>query len=210
MPRDKTINHEKIIRAATDEFLEYGYDKASMRRIGQKCGITAAAIYRHFDSKEAMFDALVRPAVNDMEKWLANHLAASEAVITALAGGADGDVADSLWSSTEIDMMKELVYPRMTEYNMLFDKAHGSRYESFLDDLVKKILKNMTLYLIHLKDLGYDVKDLSEDELHMLITAYCTALFEPVVHNYSLEDAIKYLGTVEAFFMPGWKNLLGF
>ena len=46
MPRDKTLSHSRIIRAATEEFSEYGYDKASMRRIGQKCGLTAAALYR--------------------------------------------------------------------------------------------------------------------------------------------------------------------
>ena len=32
-----------------------------------------------------------------------------------------------------------------------------------------------------------------EDYLHILLTAYSTALFE----------------SVEAFFLPGWKNLIG-
>jgi hypothetical protein len=64
--------------------------------------------------------------------------------------------------------------------------------------------------LKELKKLGLDVKDISEEELHIVTTAYCTALFEPVVRNYSLEEAVSYLDTVEAFFMPGWKNLLGF
>lgn len=58
MPRDKALSHERIIRAARDEFSEYGFDKASMRRIGKRCGLTAAALYRHFDSKEAVSGAL--------------------------------------------------------------------------------------------------------------------------------------------------------
>lgn len=30
MPRDKTESHNKIIDAARKEFMEYGYEKASM------------------------------------------------------------------------------------------------------------------------------------------------------------------------------------
>lgn len=41
MPRDKTINHIRLMAAAREEFLEYGFEKASMRSIGKRCGLTA-------------------------------------------------------------------------------------------------------------------------------------------------------------------------
>ncbi len=44
MPRDKTASHARIMAAAREEFLEYGFKKASMRRIGDRCGMTAAGI----------------------------------------------------------------------------------------------------------------------------------------------------------------------
>ena len=47
MPRDKTANHIKLMGAARQEFLECGFEKASMRSIGERCGLTAAGIYRH-------------------------------------------------------------------------------------------------------------------------------------------------------------------
>lgn len=210
MPRDKTISHEKIILAAWDEFSEYGYEKASMRRIGKRCGLTAAALYRHFDSKEDMFDALVRPALEDLKEWINEHVSRSEDVIRDCTGLPDSIKTKKIWDSTEIDMMRELIYPRMKEYAMLVNRSHGSKYENFLNDFVEDQLKMMMPQFEELKKLGLDVKDVSENELHMVTTAYCTALFEPVVHNYSLEDAVRYLDTVEAFFMPGWRNLLGF
>ncbi len=192
MPRDN---------AAMDEFSEFGYDKASMRRIGQRCGLTAAALYRHFDSKEAMFEALVEPAVTDMKKWLEAHAAAD------IKDGADPEM---MWNSVEVDMMRELIYPRMDEFSMIINKAKGSKYEDFLNELVTDHQERLMPHLRMLRDAGYKVRDISEDELHMLITAYCSALFEPVAHGYSLENAFKYLSTVEEFFMPGWKNLMGF
>lgn len=210
MPRDKTLSHERIIRAARDEFSEYGFEKASMRRIGKRCGLTAAALYRHFDSKEAMFDALIRPALEDLEKWINEHVSRSEEAIRTCADLPDGKETREIWDSTEIDMMRELIYPRMEEYAMLVNKSHGSKYEDFLDHFVEYQMKMMIPQFKELRQLGLDVKDISEKELHIVTTAYCTALFEPVVHNYSLEDAVQYLDTVEAFFMPGWKNLMGF
>jgi len=210
MPRDKALSHERIIRAARDEFSEYGFDKASMRRIGKRCGLTAAALYRHFDSKEAVFDALVRPALEDLRGWIDEHVGRSVDAIRACNALPGDKEAREIWDSTEIDMMRELIYPRMEEYAMLVNKAHGSRYENFLNDFVEYQMKMMTPQLKELRQLGLDVKDISEKELHLVTTAYCTALFEPVVHNYSFEDAVRYLDTVEAFFMPGWKNLLGF
>ena len=210
MPRDKTLSHEKIIQAARDEFAEYGYDKASMRRIGNRCGLTAAARYRHFDNKEDMFDALVRPAIEDLREWISEHVSRSENVIKACAEFPDSIATKKIWNSTEIDMMRELIYPRMDEYAMLINKSRGSKYEKFLDDFVEFQQNMMVPQFKELKELGLKVKDISEEELHMVTMAYCTALFEPVVHNYTLEDAVSYLDTVEAFFMPGWKNLLGF
>lgn len=210
MPRDKALSHEKIICAAREEFLEYGFDKASMRRIGKRCGLTAAALYRHFDSKEAMFDALVKPALEDLKGWIDDHVSRSEEAIRACKDVPGSSETKAIWNSTEIDMMRELIYPRMEEYAMLTNKSRGSRYENFLNDFVEDQLKMMLPQFKELKALGLDVKDVSEEELHMVTTAYCTALFEPVVHDYTFEDAVRYLGTVEAFFMPGWKNLMGF
>ena len=46
--------------------------------------------------------------------------------------------------------------------------------------------------------------------LHLLLSAYTTAMFEPVVHLYTMEEALHSLKTVEAFFLPGWKQLMGF
>ena len=55
MPRDKTENHEKILAAAYDEFLEYGFNDASMRRIADACEMSASGLYKrdHADPNES-------------------------------------------------------------------------------------------------------------------------------------------------------------
>ncbi len=68
----------------------------------------------------------------------------------------------------------------------------------------------MLRFLPLLREKGYPIRDVSAQELHLLLSAYTTALFEPVIHGYSLEEALRCLETVEAFFLPGWKQLMGF
>lgn len=202
MPRDKTANHIKIIAAAKAEFMEMGFDKSSMRSIAERCGMTAAGIYRHCVDKADLFDQIVAPAVDRITAWLDAHVAR---YVNAVH-----HEERIQWCDSEIDMMREIIYPNMEEYHLLLAKSRGSKYEHFLHDLTEGQQAQLLQYLPMLKAQGYAVRDITPKELHLLLSAYTTALFEPVIHNYSVEEALRSLTTVEAFFVPGWKQLLGF
>ena len=202
MPRDKTANHIKIIAAAKAEFMEMGFDKSSMRSIAERCGMTAAGIYRHCVDKADLFDQIVAPAVDRINAWLDAHVAR---YVNAVH-----HEERIQWRDSEIDMMREIIYPNMEEYHLLLTKSRGSKYEHFLHDLTEGQQAQLLQYMPMLKAQGYAVRDITPKELHLLLSAYTTALFEPVIHNYSVEEALRCLTTVEAFFVPGWKQLLGF
>ena len=202
MPRDKTANHVRILAAAKQEFLEYGFENASMRRIGERCGMTAAGIYRHCRDKADLFEQVAAPAVESLHSWLDSHMARYEDAMRQEGG--------VLWCDSEIDMMREVVYPRMEDFRLLLNCAQGTRYENFLHDLTEVSQKKMLEYLPRLRARGNPVREISPAELHLLMSAYTTALFEPVIHGYPLEEALRCLDTVEAFFLPGWKKLMGF
>lgn len=54
---------EKILAAARKAFDRHGLEGLSLREIAAKVGITPMAIYRHFESKEALVDALTLDAL---------------------------------------------------------------------------------------------------------------------------------------------------
>ena len=201
MPRDKTANHIKLMGAAHQEFLECGFKNASMRSIGKRCGLTAAGIYRHCRDKEDLFDQLVMPFVQRIDEWLTAHVAR---YVDAVNSG-----QKVTWSDSEVDMMREIIYPNMEDYHLLLSRSQGTKYENYLHDLTEQHQRELLNYLPMLRAAGYAVRDIDPKELHLLLTAYTTALFEPVIHNYSQEEALRCLETVEAFFLPGWKNLIG-
>ena len=56
MSRDKSQTTEKIIRNVREEFLTYGYEKASLNRVSERVGITTAGLYKHFRNMEEIAD----------------------------------------------------------------------------------------------------------------------------------------------------------
>ena len=178
MPRDKTANHIKIMAAAKAEFMEFGFEKSSMRSIADRCGMTAAGIYRHCMDKEDLFDQIVSPAVERINAWIDAHVARYVDAVN--------QEEPMQWRDSEIDM------------------------ENFLHDLTERHQNQLLRYMPMLRNQGYPAWDIDPKELHLLLSAYTTAMFEPVVHLYTMEEALHSLKTVEAFFLPGWKQLMGF
>ena len=48
-----------IVTAATELFLELGYDRTSLARIAERSGVSRATLFKQFPSKAALFDAIV-------------------------------------------------------------------------------------------------------------------------------------------------------
>jgi len=59
---------EKILKAAIRLFSVHGVDGVSMRAVAARVGVTPMALYRHFNDKEALIDALVSDA---LDAWAA-------------------------------------------------------------------------------------------------------------------------------------------
>ena len=52
---------QEILDTALELFADQGYDKTSLREIAERIGVTKAALYYHFRSKEDILLALVEP-----------------------------------------------------------------------------------------------------------------------------------------------------
>ena len=58
----------QILRAARQLFDDKGLEELSLRGVAKRVGITPMAIYRHFDSRQALVDALV---LDGLAQWSA-------------------------------------------------------------------------------------------------------------------------------------------
>lgn len=203
MPRNKAETHEKILPAAQQEFMEKGFEEASMRTIADKIGMSAAGIYRHYANKEAMFSALVEPAVQAADKWYNAHKADDYKLLETCD-------MDAMWEiEADANMIEEVVYPNFDSFKLLICHSAGTKYENYIHELVMLEQRETIAFMEAAKAKGIPVKEIPPDELHLLLSAYITALFEIVVHDFPKEKASHYLENFKKFFTPGWRAVLG-
>lgn len=66
MKEAKELTRKRILKAAKTEMLRVGYQKASMRKIAADAGITAGALYKHFQGKEEIFENICDDIINQL------------------------------------------------------------------------------------------------------------------------------------------------
>src|SRR5215210_2812971 len=71
----------KILDAARDEFGERGFSDSSIVAITQRAGVALGTFYTYFDSKEAVFQALVRDMSAQVRDYVAPAFAGSSDAI---------------------------------------------------------------------------------------------------------------------------------
>lgn len=65
-PEQKALRRQQILDAAAEYFSTSAFDKVSLSDIAQRVGITKAALYRYFRSKETLFLALYLQELDGM------------------------------------------------------------------------------------------------------------------------------------------------
>lgn len=73
MPRNRGNTRDEILTVAMRLFVDHGYDKTSLREIADEIGVTKAALYYHFRTKEDIVRSAMRAhvdRVSEVAEWL--------------------------------------------------------------------------------------------------------------------------------------------
>lgn len=102
---------ERILKIATSEFLEKGYQGASLRKIAKAAKVTTGAMYGYYKSKEALFVDLVKNVACDFE---------------------------DIYLSQEIDeSVVDYIYQNFDIFRLIVCSSKETEYEDYLDRLVE-------------------------------------------------------------------------
>ena len=71
-----TSTHEQIVQAAAELLSTKGYEATSLEEVAVQAGVTKGTVYYHFDSKEALYWAVISPSVE-------KRVGAAEAIAAA-------------------------------------------------------------------------------------------------------------------------------
>ena len=150
-----------------------------------------------------MFCATVEPLITALHERMEQHTRRKYLLCEK------GESVDSLFGETFTDIVREVILPNRNEFMLLMNCSQGTKYENFLHDYAEENGQALAEAIRFMKEQGYPAQILEKEELHMLLSAYLTAVFEPIIHGLEDERIEKYLTRVNDFFMPGWKNILG-
>ena len=202
MPRDKTESHERIIAAAKAEFLEYGFENASMRRIAANADITASGLYKHFPGKEEMFAYLVRPVLESFNELYRRKEQEERDAIGEIGAAAAFLNEDAVYAMG-------FIYDHFDEFKLLVCRSQGTRYEDYAHTLAEMEEESSLKHIEALRERGDCVPEFDRREFHLLVSSNVEAVLQPIRHDFSREEAMHYAKTINEFFSRGWKWLCG-
>lgn len=197
-----TLN--RIFSAALQEFLEKGYQSASLRNIVKMAGVTTGAFYGYYKSKEELFEALVGKHYN----FLLDRFCKAQ---KEFAETSPEEQPDKL-TSTSGECMYEMLlyaYDHLNECKLILCKSEGTRFSRLIDEMVEIETKGTHDYLKVLENLGRPSPHIDERLKHILITGMFNTFFELIIHEMPLEEAKHYLGAMRTFYTAGWMKLMG-
>jgi AcrR family transcriptional regulator len=68
---ERSASARRVLDAALELFAEHGFEGTSLQQIADRLGVTKAAVYYHFRSKDDLLTALVEPAFDELDALLA-------------------------------------------------------------------------------------------------------------------------------------------
>ncbi|RED55684.1 TetR/AcrR family transcriptional regulator [Cohnella lupini] len=180
---------QTILRASRDEFAQYGYRGASVKRIADKVGISVGNLYRYYKGKEALFDSIAAPLVHELEGLINAHENRSQDNGSSIFDG----VVHALTAIVE-----EFRIPLL----ILIDGAIGTRYE----DAVRKIHQAMANNIAsHLSE--YNRKqgreEFEEEAAWPISVAFMQGYFEIIRRNEDPEDCRRMVRQYVSFWYQG-------
>ena len=200
---DETKRHLLLI--AKEEFLEKEFNNASVRNVAKKAGLTTGAIFRYYKTKEELFNALVAPAADT----LIEHFKEAQKAHNDLISEQKTDRSIEL-STDYLNQFIRYIYSNYDAFKLIICSSEGTKYDSYIHDLVELEVSQSELYFEKLRKLEKLEGKVSHELLYMITSAYFTAVFETIKMNMNEERAIEYVNELASFFNHGWMGLLNF
>ena len=204
MEERTTATLEKIQEAARAEFLDKGFQGASLRQIVKNAGVTTGAFYGYFSSKEALFNALVEPHA----KALMGRFMEAQTTFAELPEE-EQPKHMGVESRDHVAWMVGYICQHREPVKLLLCKAEGTSYEHFVHNMVEVEVEYTLQYLEVLHRLGHECPQLDAQLCHIIASGMFNGIFEIVVHDMPKEQAMRYVDQLRDFYTAGWLKLIG-
>ncbi len=194
----------RLLDCAKEEFLDKGFQNASIRDIAKKADTSPRAVYTRFADKEGLFAAIVEPVVDEFLDFFQDS---GNVFWEEQAKATDAPEFSSDSIKIYIQMI-DFVYDHVDEFELILRCSEGTRYSGFIEQLTIINCRHIEEYHkeknIHVPNFEAMMK-----LLHMLTHSFYAGLFEPLSHRMGRDEAHFYVCKMCDFFIFGIQGLLG-
>lgn len=194
--------YENVLRCARQEFLEKGFALASLRDIAKAAGTSTGSIYTRFTDKAGLFRALVEPAAGELKR---RFLEIQESFHQF--DGPTQQEEMGRYTAHAQEGLFDYIYEHLPEFELLLRRAAGTEYAHYIDELVEIEVSYTYKYMEVIGCESVKSGLVTEDFIHIIVTAYFNGMFEVARHNMSKADAVKYVKLLNRYHMQGFSTV---
>lgn len=185
---------EALLKSGKEEFLAHGFEKASLRVICKKAGLTTGAFYSHFSGKEELFDALVKPMLDGFSRMYKTVIAEE---LSDLTTGVDNELTSITYAVRHRD-----------EFRLLFECSAGTKYEGFRERLINEVFYP-SYQAVFDRYAGRDAGNPVDPALVRLILCMKFEEYMELIYGgYSMEEIKRLIVQLAVFSEAGFHRLL--
>ena len=188
-----------LIEAAKKEFLEKGYNKASLRKICANAGMTTGALYFFFENKEDLFSSIVDPPVEELKQMIFEHFKEDRDFLGRLNTMDLGDLDHSDMAELVVDH----IYKNYDAFILLLSGSKEDALEERIDEFVELMEKSTAMMVSESRFYTID-----PFMTHWMAHTTVDSVVHVIKHEKDLMSAKKRIQSIMNYLVIGWVKLV--
>ena len=198
MQTDKDTK-ENLLKCAKEEFMENGFQKASLRKICSKANVTTGAVYFLFGDKDGLLAGLVDDVYQNVLHAINQHLNEMSDDHIALHAHQRGD------HDHFVEELVHVLYKDRDAVVLLLSKATGSKYENVIDDVIELVESRVGSFIKKYAD-TMQGKKVNRYMIHWLAHQAVMSFVHALTHIEDEEEALKFMKPAMDHMILGWTD----
>lgn len=191
----------RIVDAAGRQFAAKGYARVSVRNIAAEAGVGVGNLYHYFEGKDGLFRAVVRPAVQALERLLQEHHGLRGEDVMALRSEA--------YLRSCVDEYVALMDTHRELLRTLLFRAQGSSLECFRQQYTDRSTRMVKAWFAAMQRRHPGINTAVSDFIIHLHTVWMFALFEELLcHDVPRQEMEGILHDYILFEIQGWRAII--
>ncbi len=197
----KNEKYNSILQAARAEFIRKGFKDSSMRDIARNARVGLGNIYNYFGSKDEIFRILVKPAKEDIFRFVTERHTAEnvEANHHSTFGHFEEDV----------DAYIDLVINYKQELHLLLYQSEGSSMQDFRECFIEHLTQISYQYIELEKKVYPHTREVSHFFIRTLSSWMVSIIGDIITHDLDKPKIREFFREYFRFEFAGWQELTG-